>query len=149
MRRSRFALAASAAVAVATTALAAGCGSSSGPPHGSASPVPAATQLAPPRATCGTSHTAADVPVVMEVEKGSVACQVAMQIQDSYAALIRAGKVGGNGGGAPVKVDGWTCQGADTTTAVQNGEASACTKDGAEIVAVLKLGNSSGSTSGG
>ncbi|HLX49737.1 MAG TPA: hypothetical protein VKS82_15515 [Streptosporangiaceae bacterium] len=149
MRRSRFALVGAAAVAVAIAVLATGCGSSSGSPHGSSSPVPAATQLAPPRAICGTAHTAADVPVVMEVEKGSVACQVAMQIQDSYTALVRSGKVPGNGGGAPVKVDGWTCQGADTTTAVQNGEASACTKNGTEIVAVLKLGNSSGSTSGG
>jgi hypothetical protein len=149
MRRSRLALVGAVAVAVAIAALAAGCSSSSGPPHSSSSAVPAATQLAPPRATCGTSHTAADVPVVMEVEQGSVACQVAMQVQDSYVSLVRSGKVAGNGGGAPVKVNGWTCQGVDTTTAVQNGEASECTKDGTEIIAVLKLGSSTGSTSGG
>ncbi|HEY2577866.1 MAG TPA: hypothetical protein VGI74_16295 [Streptosporangiaceae bacterium] len=149
MRRSRFAFAGAVAVAVAIAALAAGCSASSGPPHVSSSPVPAATQLPPPRATCGTSHTAVDVPVVMEVEKGSVACQMAMQIQDSYTTLVRSGKVPGNGGGAPVKVDGWICQGADTTTTVQTGEASECTKDGTEIVAVLKLGNASGSPSGG
>jgi hypothetical protein len=149
MRRSRFALLGAAAIAVAVAAMAAGCSASSGPPRGTSSPVPPATQLPPPRATCGTSHTAVDVPVVMEVEKGSVACQVAMQIQASYTALVRSGKVPGNGGGAPVKVDGWTCQGADTTTTVQTGEASECTKDGMEIVAVLKLGNSPGSPSGG
>jgi hypothetical protein len=149
MRRSRFALVGAAAIAVAIAALAAGCSASSGPPHSSSSPIPPATQLAPPRVVCGTSHTAVNVPVVMEVEKGSVACQVAMQIQTSYTALVRSGKVPGNGGGAPVKVDGWICQGADTTTAVQNGEASYCTKNGTEIVAVLKLGNSSGSPSGG
>jgi hypothetical protein len=149
MRRSRFALVGPAAVAVAIAALAAGCSSSSGPPARSSSPIPAATQLAPPRATCGTSHTAVDVPVIMEVEKGSVACPEAMQIQDSYTDLVRSGKVPGNGGGAPVKVDGWTCQGADTTTTVQTGEASECTKDGTEIVAVLKLGNSSAPSTGG
>jgi hypothetical protein len=149
MRRSRFALVGAAAIAVAIAALAAGCGASSGPPRGSSSSMPPVTQLPPPRATCGTSHTAVNVPVVMEVEKGSVTCQVAMRIQDSYTALVRSGKVPGNGGGAPVKVDGWTCQGADTTTTVQTGEASACTRNGTEIVAVLKLGNSSGSPAGG
>ena len=148
MRRSRFALVGAAAIAVAIAALATGCSTSGGPPHPSSSPIPAATQLAPPRAICGNSHTAVNVPVVLEVEKGSVACQVAMRIQASYTALVRSGKVPGNGGGAPVKVNGWICQGADTTTAVQNGEASKCTKGGTEIIAVLNLGSSSASPSG-
>jgi len=79
----------------------------------------------------------------MEVEKGSVSCPVAMRVQSSYTTLIQSGKVAGNGGGAPVRVDGWTCQGTDTTTTVQTGEASECSRSGTEIVAVLKLQSSS------
>ena len=57
----------------------------------------------------------------------------------------RSGRVPGNGGGAPVKVEGWTCQGTDTTTTVQTGEASSCRRGSTEIIAVLKLkGSGSG-----
>lgn len=139
-------LAGIAAGACAVAALTAGCSSSPAKaPHGTAA-VPAAKQLAPPRAVCGTSHTAANVPVTMEVEKGSVSCPVAMRVQNSYTTLIQSGKVAGNGGGAPVQVDGWTCQGTDTTTTVQTGEASECRRSGTEIVAVLKLQSSSSSS---
>lgn len=117
-----------------------GCGSS-GPPGGPprVSSPPAAAQLAPPRATCGTSRTAANVPVIIEIEKGSAACALAMRIQADYTRQVRAGHVPGNGGGAPVLVDGWTCQGQDTPAIVQTGEASQCHKDGTQIVAVLDL----------
>jgi hypothetical protein len=134
MRRSPFA-------AVALALLVTGCGAAAkphgGPPDPSAAP--AATQLAPPRATCGTTRTAANVPIIVEVEKGSAPCRVAMQVQSGYTALVRSGRVRGNGGGAPVQVDGWTCQGQDTPTTVQTGEASNCRKGPAEIVAVLNL----------
>jgi hypothetical protein len=123
-------------------AVAAGCGSSGGGPHGPVA-APSASQLAPPRATCGSSQTAVNVPVIVEVEKGSTSCQEAMRIQSGYTGLVRSGKVSGNGGGAPVRVDGWTCQGTDTTTTVQTGEASECHKGTTEIVAVLKLQSSS------
>jgi hypothetical protein len=121
--------------------LVAGCGASpeaqSGPPH--ASGPASATQLTPPRATCGTTRTAVNVPVIIEVEKGSAACSLAMRIQDAYTAVVRAGRVRGTGGGAPVRVDGWTCQGEDTPTIVQTGEASQCHRGGTQIVAVLNL----------
>jgi hypothetical protein len=126
--------------------MAAGCGSNNGGPSHLAA-VPTASQLAPPRATCGTSHTAVDVPVLVEIEKGSTSCQLAMRIQNGYTDLVKAGQVRGNGGGAPVQVDGWTCQGTDTTTTVQTGEASECHKGATEIVAVLKLQSDSGSGS--
>lgn len=118
-----------------------GCGASAklqGSSAGSSGD-PAATTLPPPRATCGTAATAANVPVVIEVEKGSVACPVAMRIQREYTALVRAGKVAGNGGGAPVRVSSWTCQGQDTPTIVATGEASDCRRGAAEIIAVLNL----------
>lgn len=134
------------ALAVAGLVMAgAGCSSGGSGPHGALA-APTASQLAPPQTTCGTSHTAASVPVTVEVEKGSASCSEAMQIQNSYTTLVKSGQVGGNGGGAPVKVAGWTCQGTDTTTTVQTGEASECHKGTTEIVAVLKL-QSSGSGS--
>jgi hypothetical protein len=115
----------------------AGCSGNNDSPNAAAAP--SASQLAPPQVTCGTSRTAANVPVIVEVEKGTASCQQAMQIQTGYTGLVKSGRVGGNGGGAPVKVEGWTCQGTDTTTTVQTGEASECSKGATEIVAVLKL----------
>jgi hypothetical protein len=129
--------------AVAVTLLAAGCGGAA-PQHPAAGSGP--SQLSPPRQTCGTSRTPANVPVTIEVERGSASCSVAMRLQSHYTGLVRSGRVAGNGGGAPVKVDGWTCQGTDTTTTVQTGEASECRKGSTEIVAVLNLkGSASGS----
>ena len=134
MRRSRLA-------AAGLALLIGGCGTSPGPPEGAphASGPPPATQLPPPRATCGTTRTAVNVPVIIEVEEGTAACSLAMRIQDAYTAAVRAGRVRGNGGGAPVRVDGWTCQGEDTPTIVQTGEASQCRRGRTEIVAVLNL----------
>ena len=137
MRGSRLAAAAFAALAGCVT----GCGSAAGAPGppADASGGASASQLAPPRATCGTARTAANVPVIVEVEKGTAACSLAMRVQRGYTALVRAGRVPGNGGGAPVQVNGWTCQGEDTPTIVQTGEASSCRKGGTEIIAVLNL----------
>jgi hypothetical protein len=122
--------------AAAATLLAAGCGGST-PRHPDAGATP--SQLGPPRQTCGSSRTAVNVPVTIEVEHGSASCPLAMRIQSDYTGLVRSGHVAGNGGGAPVKVNGWTCQGTDTTTTVQTGEASVCRKGSTEIIAVLKL----------
>ena len=136
MRRSRVAAVALAVLAVLVT----GCssaGARGGPGGTGAESTP--TQLASPRATCGATRTAANVPVVVEVEKGSAPCAEAMRIQRGYTALVQAGKVPGNGGGAPVRVDGWTCQGEDTPTIVATGEASSCRQGATEIVAVLDL----------
>ena len=130
--------------AVAITVLAAGCGGST-PAHQAGAANPSVSQLAAPRQTCGTSRTAVNVPVTIEVERGSASCPLAMRIQSAYTGLVRSGRVPGNGGGAPVKVDGWTCQGTDTTTTVQTGEASSCRRGSTEIIAVLKLkGSGSG-----
>src|SRR5215469_14849553 len=142
MRRSRLAATGLALLVVGCGAwLVAGCGASPDPQSGRtrASSPPPATQLAPPRATCGTTRTAVNVPVIIEVEKGTAACSLAMHIQDAYTAEVRAGRVQGTGGGAPVRVNGWTCQGEDTPTTVQTGEASECHRGGTEIVAVLNL----------
>ena len=90
-------------------------------------------------ATCGSTHTAAGVPVVIKVAKGSVNCQTAIQIENEYAARVRDGQVPGNGGGAPVVVSGWTWQGYDTPEVLRTGNASQCRSGGNAILAVLPV----------
>ena len=87
--------------------------------------------------TCGTTRTGVNVPVIVEIGKGQVTCGTALQVENSYAALIRNGDVRGNGGGAPVKVSGWTCQGFPTPEVLKTGQTSACHNHGAEVLAVL------------
>jgi hypothetical protein len=90
-------------------------------------------------ATCGATRTAADVPVIIKVIKGTVDCGTAMRVENEYAAKIRAGQVRGNGGGAPVAVSGWTCQGYPTPEVLSTGNASQCHAGGTAIVAVLPV----------
>ena len=90
-------------------------------------------------ATCGNTHTAAGVPVIIKVAKGSVNCQTAMQVENAYAAKIKAGQVPGNGGGAPVVVSGWTCQGYNTPEVLSTGNASQCSTGSVAILAVLPV----------
>jgi hypothetical protein len=86
---------------------------------------------------CGMSHTAAGVPVVVEITAGSVTCRVALDVEHAYAQAVASGKVPGNGGGAPVTIHGWVCQGFNTPKVLATGHASACHKNGTEILAVL------------
>jgi hypothetical protein len=86
---------------------------------------------------CGTVRTAIGVPVIIKVAKGNVGCATALSIENKYAAMVKAGDVRGNGGGAPVKVNGWTCQGYLTPQILQTGDASQCHTSSASILAVL------------
>ena len=90
-------------------------------------------------ASCGSTHTAVGVPVVIKVAKGSVNCKTAISVENEYAARIRDGQVPGNGGGAPVVVNGWTCQGYDTPVVLKTGNASQCRSGGNAILAVLAV----------
>jgi len=90
-------------------------------------------------ASCGSTHTAVGVPVVIKVAKGSVNCKTAIRVENEYAARIRDGQVPGNGGGAPVVVNGWTCQGYDTPVVLKTGNASQCRSGGDAILAVLAI----------
>src|SRR5580704_8663434 len=99
---------------------------------------PAAKPKAAPAENCGSSRTAANVPVEVEVAKGQLSCKVALSVEKGYATAIIDGKVPGNGGGAPVVVNGWTCQGFPTPELLKTGDASKCARNGAEILAVLK-----------
>jgi hypothetical protein len=94
--------------------------------------------------SCGTTHTGANVPVTIKVVKGTVNCGSVLRVEDSYAAMMKAGDVPGNGGGAPVKVSGWTCQGYPTPEVLRTGEASQCHTGSAEVVAELPVVPSAG-----
>jgi hypothetical protein len=87
-------------------------------------------------------RTAVNVPVVIQVAKGTVNCAAALRVEQGYAAMIKKGDIRGNGGGAPVSVDGWTCQGYSTTQALRTGNTSECHTAKAEVVAVLAVPSS-------
>ena len=95
-------------------------------------PAPGATGT-----SCGTTRTGANVPVRITVEKGTVDCATVLSVERDYTAMIAGGRVRGNGGGAPVTVDGWTCQGSATPTTLRTGVASECHTANAEVLAVL------------
>jgi hypothetical protein len=92
-----------------------------------------------PLAGCGTTRTAAGVPVEIEIVHGQVACTAALAVERDYARALASGQVPGNGGGAPVKVRGWVCQGFATPQLLATGHTSACKKGAAQILAVLKM----------
>lgn len=99
--------------------------------------------------TCGTTRTGANVPVIIKVAKGSLKCADAMRAEKGYAAAVRSGAIAGNGGGAPVTVGGWTCQGYPTPEVLRTGNASECHSGGAEFVAVVDLSSApAGPTAG-
>jgi hypothetical protein len=110
-------------IVLTLTAVVAGCGSSPGKTDAAVS--------------CGTTRTAANVPVRIQVVEGQVACTMALQVERDYASEIASGQVPGTGGGAPVRVQGWTCQGFTTPVVLKTGEASKCVKGSTEILAIL------------
>jgi hypothetical protein len=63
----------------------------------------------------------------------------ARQGVDGALGLTEAGQVQGNGGGAPVAVSGWMCQGYPTPEVLSTGDASQCHTSSAAIVAVLPV----------
>jgi hypothetical protein len=86
---------------------------------------------------CGTSRSAINVPVTVEIDRGAVSCSLAMSVEHDYAKAIQDGKAPGNGGGGPVSIDGWTCSGFPTPQVLKTGDASKCVKSGTEILATL------------
>jgi len=86
---------------------------------------------------CGTTRTAADVPVHIQIARGQVSCATALAVERDYAKAILSGAVPGTGGGAPVHVRGWTCQGFSTPVVLKTGQASKCVRGGDEILAIL------------
>jgi hypothetical protein len=135
-----------AALAVALIAVAAaGCAAGSTPGGGPASA--GSTGSSVPMTPCGTTRTAAGVPVNIEIEHGTVPCPSALAVERQYARALATGKVPGNGGGAPAKVQGWVCRGFTTPQVLATGNTSTCSKGGAQIVAVLAMQTPSASPS--
>jgi hypothetical protein len=99
--------------------------------------------------SCGNTRTAVNVPVSVKVAKGTVDCATALRVERDYAAAIRSGGLRGNGGGAPVKVDGWTCEAYPTQQVLRTGNASECHTASLEVVAVLAVPSASPATSTG
>ncbi|HEX9042022.1 MAG TPA: hypothetical protein VF838_13500 [Trebonia sp.] len=123
------ALRGAAPVVPALVLLLAGC--SSGPAPGAAG------------TSCGHTRTAVGVPVVIMVAKGTVDCATALRVEADYAAAIKAGDLQGNGGGAPVAVDGWTCESYPTQEVLRTGNASECHNASTSVLAVLSLPSAS------
>ncbi|HEX5190635.1 MAG TPA: hypothetical protein VFW16_13895 [Streptosporangiaceae bacterium] len=127
-------------------AAAAGCGGPGSPPATRTSVI-----------ACGTAKTAANVPVKVLVAKGHLACTRARAVVQAYAKAIRSGQAPGNGGGGPVSIKGWTCQGFATPVVLQTGKAARCARHGVEILEILpppaspsaSVSASSGSASSG
>jgi hypothetical protein len=117
-------------LALAAVLLAAGCGSTA---RATGNGSPGGANVTP----CGTTRTAANVPVHIQVEHGPVSCTTAMSIERAYAKAIMAGRAPGNGGGGPVNINGWTCQGFNTPEVLKTGHASKCVQGGSEILAIL------------
>ena len=133
MRGHTRAVAVSVLAALAASAVAA-CGSAPGKPPASAGPGVSASSA--PAIRCGRVRTAAGVPVDVEIV-GHATCHAAMSVERDYSRALASGKVPGNGGGAPVSIQGWICKGYDTPQVLKTGRASACRKHGSQILAVL------------
>lgn len=87
--------------------------------------------------SCGQAYTPGHVPVVLAVTSGTVTCSEAQQVEAAYSHDITAGLAPGNGGGGPVPVSGWTCQGMPTPKILRTGQVSKCAKGGNQFDAVL------------
>jgi len=123
-----------AALAAGTVA---GCGGVAGQQSAAAaSGRPGASASGASAIRCGRARTAAGVPVDVEIV-GRASCHAAMAVERDYSRALASGKVPGNGGGAPVTIQGWICQGYDTPQVLATGRASACRKRGSQILAVL------------
>jgi len=68
---------------------------------------------------------------------GQASCREALTVERAYSRAVASGKVPGNGGGAPVTIKGWICQGYATPELLATGRASACRRHGTQILAVL------------
>jgi hypothetical protein len=98
----------------------------------------------PSGTACGSTRTLINTPVVIKVAKGSVTCTAALAVENDYMAALKRDVASkhpteGNGGGAPVTIDGWTCQGYPTPKVLTNGVTSECHTASADVIAVLNL----------
>jgi hypothetical protein len=131
-------------LAALTAGAAAGCGPSHGSSSGPGSQHSGGSPAAAPVAQCGKARTAAGVPVEIDVQKGSAGCGTALAVERAYTHAVASGKVADNGGAA-VTIHGWVCQVFNTPKVLATGQASACHKNGTEILAILPTPSASSS----
>src|SRR5580704_10253771 len=81
-------------------------------------------------AGCSASATPKAAASAQACGAGRTAANVAIEVEKDYAAAIVAGQAPGNGGGGPVTVSGWKCQGFATPELLKTGDVSKCGKDG-------------------
>jgi hypothetical protein len=98
----------------------------------------------PSGTACGAARTVINTPVMIKVAKGTVTCAAALAVENDYTAALKRDlsskhSTEGNGGGAPVAIDGWTCQGYPTPEVLKNGVTSKCHTASADVIAVLNL----------
>lgn len=127
------------AVALSAAVTVAGCGGSGSTPAVGGSSGTGSAGRGAAMTPCGTTRTAAGVPVNIEIVHGTAACAAALAVEREYARALASGKVPGNGGGAPAKVQGWVCRGFTTPQVLATGHTSICTKGGTQILAVLAM----------
>jgi hypothetical protein len=120
------------ALAAALLIAVGGCGSHAAKPASAT-----ANQQGTSMTACGTTRTAANVPVDIQIAHGQVPCSTALAVERDYAKAILSGQVPGTGGGAPVHVQGWICQGFTTPVVLKTGQASKCVQGRDEILAIL------------
>jgi hypothetical protein len=126
------------AAPAAVALLVAGCGGSGTPAAAHPSAPAKGSQVAAAHpVTCGTTRTAANVPVHIQIKHGHVSCATALTVERDYASAILRGKAPGNGGGGPVSIKGWTCEGFSTPQVLRTGQASKCVDGSREILAIL------------
>jgi hypothetical protein len=123
-------------LAALAASIVSGCGDAPGKQSTTAAGGPGASASSAPAIRCGRARTAAGVPVDVEIV-GHASCHDALTVERAYSRALASGKVLGNGGGAPVAIQGWICQGYDTPQVLATGRASACRKHGSQILAVL------------
>jgi hypothetical protein len=70
-----------------------------------------------------------------------------MKIERDDTAALASGHAPGNGGGGPVSIKGWVCEGFDTPEILRTGDTSKCSKGPSEILAVLAMPSGSASPS--
>jgi hypothetical protein len=126
-------------LAVIALGVTAGCGTTGAQPGAGRQGAGSTAAPGPPMTFCGTTRTAAGVPVRIEVDQGSAACPDALAVERDYARALASGKVPGNGGGAPATIRGWVCRGFATPEVLATGHTSTCQKGSAHILAVLRM----------
>lgn len=120
--------------ALAAMSVAAGCGSAHAARVGSGTSGGGAAGTG---GSCGPAYTAGHVPIILKVGAGTVPCSQAQHVESAYNQEIVAGKAPGNGGGGPVQLGSWTCEGFATPRILQTGEVSRCSSGGNQFDAVL------------